>query len=146
MKEVAGNLLQNLEKSWIFVTLAKFSLALVHKHVKMDASRRILETGPHKHVQIPENEIFTGRNEVVAKVIFLHLSVILFTEGGVCLSACWDTIPPPREQTPLQDQTPPGTKYNPLPTGTKHTAPQGSRLRHTVNERPVRILLECILV
>ena len=25
--------------------------------------------------------IFTGRNEVVAKVIFLHLSVILFTGG-----------------------------------------------------------------
>ena len=24
--------------------------------------------------------------------------------------------------------------------------PPGSRLRHTVNERPVRILLECILV
>ena len=40
----------------------------------------------------------TGRNEVVAKVIFLHLFVILFT-GGVCLSACWDTTP--------QDQTPP---------------------------------------
>ena len=58
MKEVAGNLLQNLEKSWIFVTLAKFSLALVHKHVKMDASKQILETGPHKHVQIPENQFF----------------------------------------------------------------------------------------
>ena len=41
--------------------------------------------------------------------------------GGVCLSACWDT-PPSRH------------------------SPPGSRLRHTVNERPVRILLECILV
>ena len=60
MKEIAGNLLQNLEKSWIFVTLAKFSLALVHKHVKMDTSKWILETGPRKHVQIPENEIFLG--------------------------------------------------------------------------------------
>ena len=31
--------------------------------------------------------IITGRNEVVAKVIFLHLSVILFTEGGAgCVS------------------------------------------------------------
>ena len=29
--------------------------------------------------------IFTGRNEVVAKVIFLHLSVILFT-GGACVA------------------------------------------------------------
>ena len=43
--------------------------------------------------------IFTGRNDVVDKVIFLHLFVILFTGGG-----------------------------------------------GTVNERPVRILLECILV
>ena len=38
---------------------------------------------------------------------------------------------PPREQTPPWEQTPP---------------PQGSRLQHTVNERPVRILLECILL
>ena len=28
------------------------------------------------------------------KVMFLHMSVILFT-GGVCLSACWDTPPGP---------------------------------------------------
>ena len=31
--------------------------------------------------------------------MFLHLSVILFTGGGVCHSACWDTLPrqtPPR--------------------------------------------------
>ena len=46
-------------------------------------------------------------------------------QGGVCISACWDTtpLPHPREQTP-----------------------PGSRLQHTVNGRPVRILLECILV
>ena len=31
------------------------------------------------------NRIITGRNEVVAKVIFLHLSVILFT-GGACMA------------------------------------------------------------
>ena len=53
--------------------------------------------------------------------MFLHLSVILFTEGGVCLSACWDTQPPisrhppgadtpPREQTPPWEQTPPGAE------------------------------------
>ena len=47
--------------------------------------------------------------------------------GGFCLSACWDT-------TPLE-QTPPGTR-----------PPPGSRLQHTVYERPVHILLECILV
>ena len=48
----------------------------------------------------------TGRNEVVAKVIFLHLSVILFTGGGICLSACWDTIPRSRH-TPGSRQHPP---------------------------------------
>ena len=32
--------------------------------------------------------IFTSRNEVVAKVIFLHLFVILFTRRGVCIPAC----------------------------------------------------------
>ena len=53
--------------------------------------------------------------------------------GGVCLSACWDTTPPP----PLE-QTPPPPRSRP--------PPPGSRLRHTVNKRPVRILLECILV
>ena len=45
------------------------------------------------------------------KVMFSQACVILFTGGGggswgegVCLSACWDTIPP--EQTP-PEQTPP---------------------------------------
>ena len=71
--------------------------------------------------------IVTGRNEVVAKVIFLHLFVILFTGGGVCLPQCMLGYqpPPPPEQThsprsryrlgadtpagadPPQEQTPP---------------------------------------
>ena len=54
--------------------------------------------------------IFTGRNEVVAKVIFLHLFVILFTGGG-CLPQCMLGYPP-REQTPRSrhppEQTLPG--------------------------------------
>ena len=49
-------------------------------------------------------DVVNGRNELVAKVIFLHLSVILFTEG-VCLSACWDAPPPPRR--PTQKEAPP---------------------------------------
>ena len=45
---------------------------------------RLLATS-HIMFKIGEYDLFiTGRNEVVAKVIFLHLSVILFT-GGVCL-------------------------------------------------------------
>ena len=63
----------------------------------------------------------------------------------------------PPEQTPTwsrhpTEQTPPRSRHPqsspPLsrhPPGSRHPPP-GSRLRHTVNERPVRILLECILV
>ena len=46
---------------------------------------------------------------------------------------------PPPEETPH----PPGSGRHPPGPG---RPPPGSRLQHTVNERPVRILLECILV
>ena len=54
--------------------------------------------------------------------------------------------PPDQGESPQTRQThprpgtppPPGTKENP--------PPPGRRLQYTVNERPVRILLECILV
>ena len=60
---------------------------------------------------------------------------------------------PPWEQTPPDQAHPPGSR----PPQTRHTppgadtpprpgTPPGSTLQHTVNERPVRILLECILV
>ena len=80
---------------------------------------------------------------------------------GVCLSTCWDTTLPP-EQTPLEqtppradthhpkqthhplEQTPPWSRHT--PPGADTLPPAGSRLWHTVNEWPVRILLECILV
>ena len=97
---------------------------------------------------------------------------------GVCLSACWDAIPPPPDQadpppgpgrppqtreTPPDQGDPPQTRETPLgpgrPPRTRRTprdqadvppmtrkTPPGSRLQHTVYERPVRILLECILV
>ena len=111
-----------------------------------------------------EFSLFTGRNEVVAKVIFLHLSVILFT-GGVSASVHAGILHPPGVDTPLeqtlpQKQTPPPSRHptweqthtpgadpprSRHPTWSRHPPP-GSRLRHTVNERPVRILLECILV
>ena len=83
----------------------------------------------------PDILIFTGRNEVVAKVIFLHLFVILFTGGGgVCLSARWDTLPPRTRQTPPpptprdQADTPPGPGRHPPgpgrhPPRTRQTPP-----------------------
>ena len=67
--------------------------------------------------------IFTGRNKVVAKVIFLHLSVILFT-GGVSASVHAGIPHPPGADTP-QSRHPP-------PPGAD--TPPRSRLQHTVNE------------
>ena len=56
-----------------------------------------------------------------------------------------DGEPPPRpDQTPsLMENPPPGWR-TPHPHGMEN--PPGGRLRHTVYDRPVRILLECILV
>ena len=51
----------------------------------------------------------------------------------------WEQTPP-RVDTP-QEQTPPSRSRHP-----EQPPPPRSRLWHTVNERPVRILLECILV
>ena len=72
-----------------------------------------------------------------AKVIFLHLYVILLTGGGrpQCMLG-YHT--PPLWHTTLAH--PPPARSRPLPPGT------GTPPRHPVNERPLRILLECILV
>ena len=67
---------------------------------------------------------------------------------GVCLSACWDTpppaLPPGADTPPAAD--PLGSRPPRADTPRGADTPPGSRLQHTVNERPVRILLECILV
>ena len=57
------------------------------------------------------------------------------------------THTPPQSRPPGSRHTPPRSRYPPeqTPPQNRHTPP-GSRLRNTVNERPVRILLECILV
>ena len=52
------------------------------------------------------SNIFTGRNEVVAKVMFLQVCVCPQGGEGVCLSACWDAIPPWMENPPGTRQTP----------------------------------------
>ena len=49
---------------------------------------------------------------------------------------------PPGPDTPPWRQSPPGPDTLPR----RQTPSPGSRLQHTVNERPVRILLKCILV
>ena len=86
--------------------------------------------------------VITGRNEVLAKVIFLHLSVIHSVHKGGEYLTRPDTPPPSRtSHHPPPDQDPPGQDT----PQTRHP-PGNSRLRNTVNDRPVRILLECILV
>ena len=89
--------------------------------------------------------------------------VCLSTGGeGVCLSACWDVMTPPgpgrpprirHTHPPWTRQTPPDQAYTPPldqadtpPWIRQRAPPPGSRLQHTVYERPVHILLECILV
>ena len=67
--------------------------------------------------------IFTVRNEV-AKVMFLHLSVILSTGGGFCFSACWDTSPP-GTRPPGAD--PPGSRHPPGADTPQEQTPPRSR-------------------
>ena len=86
--------------------------------------------------------IFTGRNEVVAKVMFLLVSVILST-GGVSGRENPLARRPPWAGRPPGKETPPGRE---TPQQGEPPPPAWSPPRHTVNERPVRILLECILV
>ena len=66
-----------------------------------------------------ECPVITGRNEVVAKVMFLQVYVC--PQGGwgegVCLSAYWDAIPPRMEN-------PPGWRTNP-PRDGEPTPPDG---------------------
>ena len=59
--------------------------------------------------------LFTGRNEVVAKVIFLHLSVILFTGGGRGSAQCMLGYHHPPEQTP-PGPNPPRSRHPPEQT------------------------------
>ena len=103
----------------------------------------------------------TFRNEVV-KVMFLHLSVILFTGGGggvpapgrVCLLG-GVTCPPPSRYTPwagtppytpLRAGTPPLGQIYPPWAGTPPRAGTPPTPGRRLLLRTVRILLECILI
>ena len=92
--------------------------------------------------------------------MFLHVSVILSTGGreGVLQAGRtppphprlgeppWLGEPPPgTRQTPPVGRTPPGPGRPPSPPAGR-PPPGPGRLQNTVYERPVRILLECILV
>ena len=86
-------------------------------------------------------EFVTVRNEV-AKVMFLHLSVILFT-GGLpqCMLGCHHPPSGTRHTLPPTPRT-----MHPHPPGTMHTPPGPCTSPRQLLLRMVRILLECILV
>ena len=115
--------------------------------------------------------IFTGRNEVVAKVMFLLMSVILLTGGGSASMHAGipppptkqtppgaDTPPPPGAETPPgaepqsrhpQEQTPLERRPPPLGADTpQEQTPPGSRPPWEADSRirSMSGLLECILV
>ena len=77
------------------------------------------------------------------KVMFLHVSVILFT-GGVCPIACWDTHTPIPPRTRGRHLPPSGPGTTPL-RDQRHPIAQ-CMLGDTGSKRAVHILLECILV
>ena len=82
-------------------------------------------------------EVITGRIEVVAKVMFLHVSVILSTGGGLQAGRTppGPGRPPPRPgRTPLGPGRPPRTRENPPPDQADPQQPPreaDSRIRST---------------
>ena len=66
-----------------------FQIFTLHTYVLHKATKiwRVCGTTVSFKKYFSNNNIFTGRNEVVAKVMFLQVCVILFT-GGVCIPAC----------------------------------------------------------
>ena len=95
------------------------------------------------------------------KVMFLRVSVILFTGGSASVYAGiphpWDHTPHPWEQTTPWDQATPRSSYPPTPRsrhppGTRHhhrdQAPPPSRAVNAgrYGQQAATILLECILV
>ena len=112
--------------------------------------------------------LLPSANEVAERQCFYTcLSVILFTGGSVCPSACWDIHTPradtPHGQTPQAGRHPPPRQTH-IPTGQtplgrhppgRHTFPLDRHLPRQTHTsllsrrlllRTVRILLECILI
>ena len=65
------------------------------------------------------SRIITGRNEVVAKVMFLQVSVILLTGGGRVSASVHAGMPyPPLDgEPPRMRTTPPDANHHPPPDG-----------------------------
>ena len=89
--------------------------------------------------------ILPPANEVCEGYVLLFTPVCHSVHRGVCLCACWDTLP--RADIPWTRHTlPPGRPLwaDTIP-GTRHPQAQ-CMLGNTDNKRAVHILLKCILV
>ena len=85
--------------------------------VRIPKSIFIMKTG--------QDKFLPPANEVWGKVIFLHLSVILFTVGEGGLPQCMlGFAPPPGADTPPWEQTPPGAD-TPLEQASPHAVHAG---------------------
>ena len=87
------------------------------------------------------------------KVIFLHVSVILFTGWGDLPHCMLEYTPPDQRQTPPRGRHTPRTRHPPgadTPPGVdppeQTPLPAQCMLGDTANKQVVRILLECNLV
>ena len=67
---------------------SKRSFAFTFVIIQCKAVFRLCESEHESENVLRCLSLITGRSEVVAKVIFLHLFVILFTGGGRCIPAC----------------------------------------------------------
>ena len=160
---IVSNILQTIS-SGIFLKISARKSCVLHQAKAIVKANTFLDVC----------HLLPAANEVWGKVIFLHLSVILFT-GGVCPIACWDTptrdrgrspgSKPPPEQTPPRSRHTPGTRARqpPPPRGSRQSpreqtstpwadpprsrhSPAQCMLGDTGSKRTVHILLECNLV
>ena len=82
------------------------------------------------------NRVITGRNEVVAKVMFLHVCVILFTGGSLQAGRTpppdqADHPPPSRKENPPGPGRPPPRQEGGTPPDQADHPPAGARTRQT---------------
>ena len=80
------------------------SLGWVLRLVRPPCSCSILEQTPIECPWGPndyETHLFTARNEVGARLCF-YTCLWFCSQGGVCLSVCWDTHPPGKADPPLR--------------------------------------------
>ena len=155
---------------------AAMTCSLVQWHIHVPKSliplctRRSLMTRIGRHHHTRKWIIFTvyGASTLLPAATKLGqgnicTGVCLSTGGGEgCLPQCMLGYTPPGADPPPRSRHPPWSRQTPpeqTPTPPDQADPLGadplrpgrpppprSRLQHTVNERPVRILLECILV